>query len=203
MLFSFTTPAKFCFRAMALFCKYVTGALPPHPLPMLDKDHIVASPPETPPASPKFPNFRRALSLSGPGRSTPTSKRQSSTMGHSKTVSVEVPRMNIPFHLSSSPISTMVACSRVPVRTTMGGAPPPLAARIPHAPLLNTLLAGPDMRANHPFIRGASSLDTPDTSPSPFIDNMIRERVSMHGEIRPLEPEEDLFPCNMPIESIA
>jgi hypothetical protein len=25
VLFSFTTPAKFCYRAMAIFCKYVTG----------------------------------------------------------------------------------------------------------------------------------------------------------------------------------
>lgn len=32
VLFSFTTPAKFCFRAMATFCKHVTGMPPSSPI---------------------------------------------------------------------------------------------------------------------------------------------------------------------------
>lgn len=38
--------------------------------------------------------------------------------------------------------------------------------------------------------------------PSPFVDNMIRERVSITGEIRPLELENELPACTMPAEHI-
>ena len=37
---------------------------------------------------------------------------------------------------------------------------------------------------------------------SPFVDNMIRERVSTSGVLRPLEPESELTACNVPLENI-
>lgn len=38
--------------------------------------------------------------------------------------------------------------------------------------------------------------------PSPFLDYMIRERVSTRGEIRPLEPEDELVACTLPHERV-
>ena len=43
---------------------------------------------------------------------------------------------------------------------------------------------------------------TPDSLISPFVDNMIRERVSTRGVIRPLEPESELPSCTMPLDRI-
>lgn len=37
---------------------------------------------------------------------------------------------------------------------------------------------------------------------SPFVDHMIRERVSITGEVRPLEAEDELAACTMPNELI-
>lgn len=55
VLFSFTTPAKFCYRAMATFTKYVTGMLPLPPVQQaLDPLSMTMSPTDTisPPFSP-------------------------------------------------------------------------------------------------------------------------------------------------------
>ncbi|KLO13653.1 alpha/beta-hydrolase [Schizopora paradoxa] len=206
VLFSFTTPAKFCFRAMALFCKYVTGALPPpEPQLVLDKDHIVASPPETPPTSPKFPSFRRALSLTSPRRSSSMmGKHQSSTMGHSKTVSVEVPRSKPP--IPSLLVSNVHAEDPEEMQSSAnpdddGQRSSSSSEDVP--PLRPKQESSGSRHAGEASVYStASSLDTPQPPTSPFSDNMIRERVSTRGEIRPLEPEEELVACNMPIENI-
>lgn len=191
---------------MALFCKYVTGALPPpDPVPVLDKDHIVASPPETPPASPKFPSFRRALSLTGPRRSSTMGRRQNSTMGHIKAVSVEVPRTKpgIPSVLVSD------VHAEDPEEMQSSASPDGDGRRSSSSSSEDTPRPPLKQGSNESRHAGeasvystASSVDTPEPSTSPFVDNMIRERVSTRGEIRPLEPEEELVPCTMPIDSI-
>ncbi|KAF9560975.1 alpha/beta-hydrolase [Agrocybe pediades] len=45
ILFSFTTPAKFCFRAIATFCKLVTGITP---VPSSQSNFVVHTPPQSP-----------------------------------------------------------------------------------------------------------------------------------------------------------
>ena len=65
-LFSFTTPAKYCYRAIATFCKFATGMLPP-PSQMLSPldAPLTSSPPNTPPASPLSSTFNIFSSPSG------------------------------------------------------------------------------------------------------------------------------------------
>lgn len=57
ILFSFTTPAKFCFRAIASFCKLVTG-MTPIPVPSTQEP-----PASTPPKSSKSPPLSRRQTL--------------------------------------------------------------------------------------------------------------------------------------------
>lgn len=45
-------------------------------------------------------------------------------------------------------------------------------------------------------------VEVKDDPPSPFMDNMIRERVSTRGEIRPLESEVELAACTLPHERV-
>ena len=51
-------------------------------------------------------------------------------------------------------------------------------------------------------IRYAGEPEVYRTKGSPYKDNMIRERISVRGEIRPLEPESELPACNLPPERI-
>lgn len=48
ILFSFTTPAKYCFRAMATFVRYATGMLPPPSSDSLSNIPLTLSPPTSP-----------------------------------------------------------------------------------------------------------------------------------------------------------
>lgn len=70
-LFSFTTPAKYCYRAIATFCKFATGMLPPPSqiLSPLDAP-MTSSPPNTPPGSPTFNASSSGLVASASSSST-------------------------------------------------------------------------------------------------------------------------------------
>ena len=65
-LFAFTTPAKYCYRAIATFCKFATGMLPP-PSQMLSPldAPLTSSPQNSPPASPLSQTFDASPSSSG------------------------------------------------------------------------------------------------------------------------------------------
>ena len=66
-LFSFTTPAKYCYRAIATFCKFATDMFPPPSSQMLSPLEVplTFSPPSSPPASPLSRTFYSLSSSSG------------------------------------------------------------------------------------------------------------------------------------------
>ncbi|ESK97263.1 putative lipase esterase from carbohydrate esterase family ce10 [Moniliophthora roreri MCA 2997] len=82
VLFSFTTPGKFCYRAIASFCKYVTGMMNPPPT-SPTTDSLANSVSTNPPASPIRSELSKS-SLMPPESSNRLSRRLS---GSSKTTS--------------------------------------------------------------------------------------------------------------------
>ncbi|TFY61715.1 hypothetical protein EVJ58_g4334 [Rhodofomes roseus] len=171
-LFSFTTPAKYCYRAIATFCKHATGMLPP-PSQMLSPNDVplTASPTSSPPSSPLSPGFnlpssssRFAASVSGRGSSrTRSGRRAVSTFFHRHTSHL------FPDHGKDGTDSD-VAGPRF----------------------------GHDASSSAEGVRRAGEPSVYDDG----MDTMIRERVSTNGVIRPLEPEPELPALQMPEELV-
>ncbi|KAI5120281.1 hypothetical protein M0805_005338 [Coniferiporia weirii] len=173
VLFSFCTPAKFCFRAMASFTKYVTGSLPGSLTP--DNDVANAS-------LPAKLYTRRSLSVTVP--------RRMSMIRNTKRRSTYSPNSS----QEHSPAATPTDESSV--HTGGGSSRPSTSAHSDNPSAVQT--EGPQY-AGDPAVylrteAGPSSL--------PFVDNMIRERVSIRGELRVLEPESELAACRMPPERV-
>ncbi|KAH9996971.1 hypothetical protein BJV74DRAFT_827169 [Russula compacta] len=168
ILFPFTTPGKYCYRAMALFSKHVTSIpkgplsatevlMPPGVTPIMDYA-LAASPTSlTPPSEIQGlqpPNSKRRMSFtSGISRAATTLNQQTSGL-------VSTPGDN---SASASGYSVDVAGPRIGGRSE-----------------------------SHLSGLQASSADR----------KMIRERVSTHGIIRPLEPEAELLAMQVSSEVI-
>ncbi|KAK7036461.1 hypothetical protein VNI00_011658 [Paramarasmius palmivorus] len=88
VLFSFTTPGKFCYRAIASFCKYVTGMLNPPPT-SPTTDSFATSTSTSPPTSPIRSKMSKS-SLMPPESSSRLSRKLSiSSKATSRKSSVE------------------------------------------------------------------------------------------------------------------
>ncbi|CAE6346975.1 unnamed protein product [Rhizoctonia solani] len=197
-LFSFTTPAKYCYRAIALFCKHVTGhnlgqATPAFPPTPVLPDATVARSPEMEPALLGNESNKPPVSPI-----TPISPPLNSTRR---------PSVTSPMSLSFSPSLLR--------RHTSRRAPAPQEQTSPTSPVREPSddIAGPRFHldknepptgvgtAGDPSVYKLQSIGTSGFE-SPFKDNMIRERVSTSGVLRPLEPESELPACNVPLEDI-
>ncbi|EPQ55203.1 lipase/ esterase, partial [Gloeophyllum trabeum ATCC 11539] len=207
-LFAFTTPAKYCYRAIATFCKYATGILadmPGSPEPVTPM--TFASQQDSPPlmeAAESGESYKLTRTTSP--QPIPNSPR---------------PRIHRP-HTSHGSLSVKIAraTSVMRKRPTLGAqhinedgslvdvpksAPPDDRKHNGSADV-----AGPrfwDRTASDRSMRTANVRTAGD--PSVYLDstlswenNMIRERVSTQGVIRPLEPEQDLPALQVPLEVI-
>ncbi|KAF8629564.1 hypothetical protein AX15_003377 [Amanita polypyramis BW_CC] len=207
VLFAFTTPAKYCFRAIATFCKHVTKA-----------DSNLGSPPATSKSMPNMPfrgthphddprdrpmtpitgldgsELRTVRSAPAAGLEQRSSLRRSLSermqqaahafhrMGKRK-VSLQMPSLpedQIPDQRPSaqSRPTSDVGGSRFGTLST---------------PVFHTT---GERYAGDPTVYSVQDYEELSVGP------MIRERVSTRGIIRPLEPESDLIGCNVPPDVI-
>ncbi|KEP50818.1 putative lipase/esterase from carbohydrate esterase family CE10 protein [Rhizoctonia solani 123E] len=194
-LFSFTTPAKYCYRAIALFCKHVTG-YPPGTISVPPTPEVDAALVRSPDMEPAYLGTESTTKPQVPPI-TPTSPR-------SRRLSI------------TSPITLSFSPSRLRRRTTRRN-PAPLDTHTAHpGPTSPTSptddIAGPRFFDKNEPPTGVGTAGDPSVYnlqaigqagfESPFKDNMIRERVATDGIVRPLEPESDLPACNVPLQVI-
>ncbi|TFY75920.1 hypothetical protein EWM64_g8092 [Hericium alpestre] len=183
VLFSFTSPARYCFRSMASFCKHVTNMSPTAQSPVSPVPVFTFSPE---PASP--------TSEAEPGSSSPENGTlNTSLMLHALDVaqvssvssisSLSIRSDDSPLKHKGRPDAARRAWSTTVTRrtSTRGGSPP-------HA--REEILAGDPAVYDGIWARSEAHQD------------MIRERVSTQGVIRPLEPAETLPALQVPTEII-
>ncbi|KZP28521.1 alpha/beta-hydrolase [Athelia psychrophila] len=228
VLFAFTTPAKFCFRAMATFCKQVTGMAPLPPLsPVLSK---VTSGPFTasPLPSSAIPPLPQSPVLSTPTSQPFTASPQPSAINLNLPPQPSMTRSNTDVTAAATRkaanasttslgarssksrtrslrrgFSTLVGRSRA----TSTGESVPSVPPLPSNSNGSEDVAGPRFRKKsllQPGAREAGDAVVYSNSmefPS-WNKGMIRERVSTRGVIRPLEPESDLDAFQVPEEII-
>ncbi|RXW24937.1 hypothetical protein EST38_g897 [Candolleomyces aberdarensis] len=209
ILFSFTTPAKFCFRAMATFCKFVTN-IPVTP-PLTAHASFVSTPGE---------NSRKGSTeiVESPSQSASVSRHTSlnpapdsrkSSLG--RRISARFSRVGILRHSSLSAVPLSVEAQNEDVAARDGrrtpqpetsqsqdGAPVP-SSSLGSDTTLESDVAGPrfDFATPHLFTPGERSAGERFTyshikDSKQWECGMIRERVSTDGLIRPLEPEDEL-----------
>ncbi|KAF8161335.1 hypothetical protein B0H34DRAFT_796140 [Crassisporium funariophilum] len=230
VLFSFTTPAKFCFRAMATFSKFVTEMTPTPPL--LTRTGRSSS-------STKSPTLSRRQSLFAGFKSSSPRCEQDNTAPPLPTDTVAV-TVDSPKSMSFEPATVTRRTSRTSLtrafsaRLSYVGSvirrEPSPAARDPplEKSTADTSDDGSSTPVNHQDSVASSDVGGPRfsvTSPTPTehpsertagesavyanITNhsswecgMIRERVSTKGIVRPLELEAELDAFQMPKEHI-
>ncbi|XP_006461294.1 hypothetical protein AGABI2DRAFT_221981 [Agaricus bisporus var. bisporus H97] len=186
VLFSFSTPAKFCFRAIASFIKLVAGMPLTSPVSTSDSTDIKLTrvnslptiprtkSPEGSPGSlhPPTMSDRYASSLSAPvsgsgSALTPPSGVSSVRRKQSirRTMSIKITQVNRMFRRKTGNPEIIVQDNKLTSVTTEVLSPPERFA-------------------------GETTIYESIKDPKAF--EMIRERVSTQGVIRPLEPESDL-----------
>ncbi|KAF8806587.1 alpha/beta-hydrolase [Phlegmacium glaucopus] len=157
VLFSFTTPAKFCFRAIASFSRFVTDMAPPSPV-------------------------RRRQSSSNIPLAQSVSRRPS-RKSLKRALSSQLSRVNSVLRGQPSPVHD---------------SPPALPTSATHASsLLSDDVAGPRFQTSSPEpvderTAGDHAVYSNITQHSSWDCDMIRERVSTKGVVRPLELEAEL-----------
>ncbi|PSR74943.1 hypothetical protein PHLCEN_2v9432 [Hermanssonia centrifuga] len=232
ILFSFTTPAKYCFRAIATFIRFVTGTLPASvsdPVEITSLP-ITQSPPSTPGGFsgtsvsqgsnerlPRPSSLPRTQSSPASREASPRPRRASLFIRANKN---KVPdeengpaaptahrksfRRAISSHISRTGLFRNQSVSETARenaepeinggQTSSGSATPP---QEDSADVGGPRFHGYDWSQNDGVdVRRAGE-------PSAYrngIGTMIRERISTHGVIRPLEPESELSAFSLPPE---
>ncbi|KIJ65967.1 hypothetical protein HYDPIDRAFT_181064 [Hydnomerulius pinastri MD-312] len=215
VLFAFTTPGKYCYRAIATFTKHVTGMPNPlRPTPsssglITTNSRLVNSPTnEEPPSSISMHQLPRAFSTtdlisrardqvdgSHSGSDTPAPVPRSSNIQPSFS------RPGFSFRVRSAQAAIPKSSSSISLRKARSGL---LSARgTPN-------VGGPGIRqrsaspSDQPEVRyaGEASVYCNDEGLPPWKEGMIRERVSTRGVIRPLEPAEQLDAFHVPQDII-
>ncbi|KAG5647060.1 hypothetical protein DXG03_001430 [Asterophora parasitica] len=207
VLFSFTTPAKFCFRAIATFCKHVTGIAP-----------TPQSPLGSPPSSPIRESSHPLRSQSSFGTRNFMSKSRKESIESGDALGSQVPppstftdssmRKSLRRSLSASLCRATSARSSSRSRSEVGvqAATAESAPSLPHREQSTTSsdVGGPRFAAevHTPLTplntEDATSLTAGDPrvygelSGTPWDGTMMRERISTHGVIRALEPDDEL-----------
>ncbi|BGP44828.1 hypothetical protein JCM10450v2_000643 [Rhodotorula kratochvilovae] len=150
-LFSFTTPAKYCYRAMASFTKWVTT-----------------------------PEGEQPQEVSSAGMRLPVERDP----GHPDGASLRPPEQNgMRSASTSTPTSVRSAAASVSGKTRKEKKARPAPPPIPN--LEKTIYS-----STQPFNR-------PD-----YVDNMIRERVSITGVVRPMELESEMSMLHLDPEDV-
>lgn len=190
VLFSFTTPAKFCFRAIATFCKHVIRIPPSLPSPI--------------PTANTIPSMQSSDSL-----------REAETFGDVKVDKVPNNRLHNRFsspspkrsfstelHRALSNIRhTAKSNTRDDHRKTLHDEPVDSSESSPSD------VGGPRFQISSSHQPGGRTAGDPgvydgSSNSTLWADNMIRERVSTQGVIRALEAEHELPAFTVPPEDI-
>ncbi|KAH9942207.1 alpha/beta-hydrolase [Epithele typhae] len=198
ILFAFTTPGKYCFRAIATFIKYTTGMLP---RPLSERSNILANAVETTSptstrldlpgtASDQTPSTL-ASTIRRPQRPPPTAL-PTGNKSLRRTLSAGVTRAGS-FLRKADGSNT----SSLPSPLPSPGLPRPDASG-------SSDVGGPRFGKHHhssgphPGVRRAGE----DSVYAHGLDTMIRERIATHGAVRALEPESELAAFKLPPEVI-
>lgn len=186
VLFTFTTPAKYCFRAIATFCKHVmvtpgsppatSKSMPNMPL-TLPGDKIHAQ--NTVPSTASDSSEVRTPQSAPPARNL--EERQSMRRSLSDKMQQAARALQLQLKRQEAPSSFPEQDVGGP-RFRALSSPEPRSAGVRHA--------------GDPAVYGAQ------VHGQLFAGAMIRERVSTRGIVRPLEPESDLIACIMPEDII-
>jgi acetyl esterase/lipase len=198
VLFSFTTPGKFCYRAIASFTKHVTGmnALSRSSSSPMVSPTTSASP--SPTAVGSFSLLSRALStpeflsrIQGKPDSLSSSNTPDSTglsPYSSKSLLPPLPRLGVLKSASDNTLFESSLRARSSDHENVGGK--------------EIKGSGSDSNDNAQRFAGESRVYCDDQGVPSWKDGMIRERVSTSGVLRPLEPEADLDAFHTPSEII-
>ncbi|KIY46189.1 alpha/beta-hydrolase [Fistulina hepatica ATCC 64428] len=205
VLFSFSTPAKYCYRAMATFCKYVTG-LPPttyprptHSLSLSPRKRQLRSGEATDgskkPADEGLPN-------SGESRPRYSTMRKSASLHirrHPKSEHYHRPDtadkkgpeiLVVPtIPILPSP-SNSVILSESPVESP--------AAEEPPMPGIGEV----ERTAGNPAVYGGVAVSLKVQNLQPWNGEFIGERISTRGVVRPLEDGADIPALHVPPDHI-
>ncbi|KAF5321266.1 hypothetical protein D9619_001666 [Psilocybe cf. subviscida] len=235
VLFSFTTPAKFCFRAIASFCKFVTDIQPP---PTLDARRNSSASLALPARRPSFlTGFRSSYSAKATKeREPPLSPPPPMTLSPTHYDTMDSQAGSIARRTSSIKrrLSFIVRASprkdsqppipvRLPPSDSILGEPIVTAPQVvegaandgqPHqaTSIASSDVGGPRFQTSvpptteqaAPAVRKAGEISVYDgiKSKTAWECRMIRERVNISGDIRPLEPEAELDAFQVPAENI-
>ncbi|EGO26401.1 hypothetical protein SERLADRAFT_414458 [Serpula lacrymans var. lacrymans S7.9] len=215
VLFSFTTPGKFCYRAIATFCKHVTGMtagpqspgglngmqfLNMTPSQVMQNNSQEASPGEK--SSSKF--LSRALSMSDLANRV----QRGRNVRQNTVDSVMLPRPKSSLKRSMSRAASVFRGNPTRTSSPAFGASPLSTPALEVPPIDSSEPDGPRGRsvsssgANEPQYAGEATVyHDADGVPS-WKEGMIRERVSTRGVIRPLEAENELDAFHVPPDII-
>lgn len=199
VLFSFTTPGKFCYRAIASFTKHVTG--------MNALSRSSSSPIGSPPPTSALPSRTvvRRFSLLSRALSTPEflnriqgkpDSLSSSIVPESAGLSPRSPKYLLP-PLSRPGVSKSASDNALFEST--------LRARSSDKVNLESKEikgSAPDSADQSERFAGESRVYCGDEGIHSWKEGMIRERVSTSGVLRPLEPEAELDAFHIPPEII-
>ncbi|TFK50945.1 alpha/beta-hydrolase [Heliocybe sulcata] len=223
-LFAFTTPAKYCYRAIAAFCKYATGVLgdtPSSPEPLAARSFASQQSPRMDVIQ-SGESFRLTRTTSP--ENTPTSPRRPHTSHGSPRASRFTEGSSSPSRQPTKKRSLSVkiarAASGMRRRPTHGEQHVNEDGTVVEVPQSapadqgrnngSVDVAGPRFWARSASDRSIRTANVrmagdPTVYLEPtlsFQDNMIRERVSTQGTVRPLEPESDLPALQVPVDII-
>ncbi|KZV82439.1 alpha/beta-hydrolase [Exidia glandulosa HHB12029] len=209
-LFSFTTPAKFCYRAIATFCKWVTPERSSTTSPTMDS---FPSPPATPlmtdtfvltPEKVETPTSEQVSELGelASGSSTSAATDASSTAERPK--GKRLASLNAGIFRRRSLLGAPQARRSVSlVATSRHSLHEQREQEREDSGDVAGKRFGAYGHAKEPGMAGDPAVyHNREGSDSPYVDNMIRERVSTLGVIRPLEPESEVPALCKPEERV-
>ncbi|TFK23134.1 alpha/beta-hydrolase [Coprinopsis marcescibilis] len=215
ILFAFTTPAKFCFRAMASFCKLVinmpsTSSLPTNPSIVVDSDAIGYSRRKSESVA---LDYDKAKQQAGGGE-VADMKNRSSRPPLRRAISSRMSRASLILQRGSF-LGNLE--TRTPSSISLNETPEPSTDQKSESQRGGTTssdVAGPRFS---PSLSRPSASTLPisdqrfagDASVYQFVKNssewecgMIRERIAIDGSVRTLEPAEELDAIKVPEEVI-
>ncbi|KIP11336.1 hypothetical protein PHLGIDRAFT_21763 [Phlebiopsis gigantea 11061_1 CR5-6] len=206
ILFSFTTPAKYCFRAISSFTRHVTGLPPLTTSDSIGQIPVTLSPPTSPGlGTPSSDRFLSAEDVRLGG----ASERQ--LHAHSSPPSCEAsprPLTTPPQQRVSLRRTLSSHVSRAGLLFARGTQTPPRQASPPLAGVTPERDESGDAAGPRFFGSGMKNEDERHAGEAAVYLNglvpgtMLRERVSTHGVIRALEPEDELSAFSLPPELI-
>ncbi|KAK4698391.1 hypothetical protein P7C70_g7886, partial [Phenoliferia sp. Uapishka_3] len=175
-LLSFTTPAKYCYRAISSFAKFVTADKEP------TSTHSGPSTSESSPPSSSSPTQMRRLQSEGfgqrplPSIPPPSPPPVATFLQRAKSLGS---RRSPSMKRRPSGLGSAKERKKAPPVPQMPSSPKP----IPH--IEETIYSSTD-----PFNR------------PPWVDNMVRERVAIDGVVRKMEPKEEMYMLKLDPEDL-